>query len=142
MKHITLTSACAALLFACAIANAQTSSPPSSQPNMAPVTSQSDTIKGNDVVGTTVTDQTATPPSAGQDKSTGNDLVSPKGDTTSGGMKQGPTARPNFNTLDASKAGALTANDVKGNKWLSKNFTRCDTNHDGSLSREEYAACK
>ena len=116
MKSIPATSSiCAALLFGCAIAYAQSSSPPSSEPSMVPMSSQSDTTKGNDVVGTTPTDQTATPPSAGQDKSTGNDLVSPKGEATSGGMKQKHTGHPDFNTLDASKTGSLTAGDVKGN---------------------------
>jgi hypothetical protein len=57
-------------------------------------------------------------------------------------MKLASAARPDFNTLDATKKGALTADDVKGDSWLSANFSRCDLNHDGTLSRQEYAACK
>jgi hypothetical protein len=132
----------AALLFGCAIANAQTSPPPSDPSSTAPASTQADTTKGNNLVGTTPTDQTATPPSAGQDKASGNDLVSPKGDATPSGKTHLAAARPDFDTLDAAKTGALTADGVKGNSWLSKNFSRCDTNHDGGLSREEYAACK
>lgn len=142
MKSIYLTPvACAALLFGCAIANAQTSNPPADQPSTAPASNQADTTKGNDVVGTTPTDQTATPPSAGEDKSSGNDMVSPQDDANHRPMRQA-SARPDFDTLDTTKRGTLNADDVKSDKWLSKNFTRCDTDHDGTLSREEYAACK
>ena len=100
------------------------------------------TTKGNNLVGTTPTDQTSTPPTAGQDKPSGNDLVSPKGDSTPGTMKLASAAHPDFNTLDTTKKGTLTADEVKGDSWLSTNFSRCDLNHDGTLSRQEYAACK
>jgi hypothetical protein len=143
MKFIYLTPvACAALLFGSAIASAQTSTPPSDQPSTAPVSNQADTTKGNNLVGTTPTDQTSVAPSAGQDKSSGNDLVSPNGDAAHSAMKPASSAHPDFNALDTTKTGALTVDEVKGNKWLSKNFARCDTNHDGTLSREEYVACK
>jgi hypothetical protein len=143
MKSIYLTPlACAALLFGCAIANAQTSKTPSDKSSTAPVSNQADTTKGNDVVGTTPADQTSTPPTTGQDKSTGNDLVSPNANANQSGTKLASAARPDFNTLDTTKRGKLTADDVKGNKWLSQNFTRCDTDHDGTLSSAEYAACK
>jgi len=134
--------ACAALLFGCAIANAQTSNAPPDPSSKPPVSSPADTTKGNNLVGTTPTDQTSTPPTAGQDKPSGNDLVSPKADATPSTMKLASAARPDFNTLDTTKKGALSANDVKGDNWLSANFSRCDSNHDGKLSREEYAACK
>lgn len=144
MKYTYLTpAACAALLIGCAIANAQSSNPPSDQPNTTPALSQVDTTKGNNLVGTTPTDQTSAPPSAGQDKSSGNDLVSPGGnDGTHGSIKLAAAARPDFDSLDVKKTGALTADDVKGNTWLRMNFTRCDANHDGKLSSEEYASCK
>ena len=76
--------------------------------------------------------------SDGEDKADGNDLVSPD----KAGMKQAMATRPSFSSLANEKIASLTADDVKGNKWLAKNFTRCDTDHDGTLSREEYAACK
>jgi hypothetical protein len=143
MKSTYLTPvACAALLFGCALANAQTPNPPSDQSSAAPMVSQADTTKGNDVVGTTPTDQTATPPTAGQDQSSGNDMVSPNANAPHSGMRLASAARPDFDTLDTTRKGALTRDDVKGNKWLSQNFTRCDLDHDGTLSRDEYAACK
>lgn len=143
MKSVHLTPVVyAALLFGCTIANAQTPTPGSDPSSTAPALDQADTTKGNNLIGTTPTDQTATPPSAGQDKARGNDLVSSKVDPAPSVKTHLAAARPDFNTLDAAKSGALTADDVKGNEWLSKNFTRCDTNHDGGLSREEYAVCK
>jgi hypothetical protein len=142
MKSLYLTPiAYAALLCGCAIANAQTSNAPSDQSSTAPVSNQADTTKGNNLVGTTPTDQTAAPPTAGQDKSSGNDMVSPKDDATHRPMRQA-SARPDFDTLDTKKRGTLTSDDVRANKWLSKNFTRCDTDHDGTLSRAEYDTCK
>jgi hypothetical protein len=66
----------------------------------------------------------------------------PNSDATHSSMRQASASRPDFDTLDTKKKGTLTADDVKGNKWLAKNFTRCDMDHDGTLSREEYAACK
>ena len=144
MKSLYLTPvACAAIFFGCAIANAQTSpNTPSDRSGTAPMSDTADTTKGNDLVGTTPADQVSTPPSTGQNKATGNDLVSPKGDADQGSAKQVAASRPDFNTLDTKKKGTLSTDDVKGNKWLRTNFARCDSDHDGSLSREEYAACK
>ena len=127
-----------ALLFGVAIASAQTSpNPPAAMPN----TNQTDVTKGNDLVDSSQ----AVPPtqrdnarSDGEDKADGNDLVSPD----KAGMKQAMATRPSFNSLDTQKKGSLTADDVKGNKWLSSNFSRCDTDHDGTLNRKEYSACK
>jgi len=56
-------------------------------------------------------------------------------------MKQSNATRPDFDTLDKKGKGSLSAADIKGNQWLSKNFSRCDSNHDGTLSREEYNNC-
>lgn len=58
------------------------------------------------------------------------------------GMKQAMATRPSFSSLDTQKKGSLTADDVKGNHWVSKNFSRCDTDQDGTLDRKEYTACK
>jgi hypothetical protein len=117
----------AALFFACA-SNAQT--PPAPQ----------DTTKGNDVVGNPQpppANPLATPPTTGQDKSTGNNLVEANKGTT----QDTPTMRPDFDTLDTGKKGYLTAHDVKRHQWLSKHFTKCDLNHDGHLTQDEYANC-
>ena len=80
---------------------------------------------------------TGSPPTAGQDKAAGNDLVSPN----KGGMQQGSGNRPDFKTLDSNNHGYLTADDVKSHKWLSKNFSRCNLSHDGHLTQEEYSNC-
>jgi hypothetical protein len=126
-----------ALLFGSAIANAQT---PSTSAAATPNANQADVTKGNDLVDSSQ----AVPPnqrdnvrSDGEDKADGNDLVSPD----KAGMKQAMATHPSFNSLDTQKKGSLTADDVKGNKWLGKNFSRCDTDHDGTLSRQEYSAC-
>jgi hypothetical protein len=144
MNSIYLTPvAYGALLFGCAIANAQSAAtPPSDRSDAAPLSNHVDTAMGNNLVRTTAADDVSTPASSGQDKSTGNDLVSPKGDADRSGVKQASAARPDFNTLDTKKKGALTSDDVKSNKWLRKNFARCDSDHDGTMSREEYIACK
>jgi hypothetical protein len=131
-----------ALLFGSAIANAQTQSTSTAgQTATTPSTNQAEVTKGNDLVDSSQ----AVPPtrrdnarSDGEDKADGNDLVSPD----KAGVKQAMATRPSFNSLDTQKKGSLTADDIKGNKWLSKNFSRCDTDHDGTLDRKEYAACK
>ena len=79
----------------------------------------------------------ATTPTTGQDKSTGNDLVS----RNKGDMQRGSGNRPDFKTLDTNNHGYLTADDVKSHKWLSKNFSRCNLGHDGHLTQEEYSNC-
>jgi len=56
-------------------------------------------------------------------------------------MKQANASRPEFSTLDTKNRGTLTAADVRNNQWLSKSFSKCDTDHDGTLDRAEYNAC-
>jgi hypothetical protein len=119
------------------MAYAQTASDPSAMP---PTSTQGDTTKGNKVVGDPQPareDPMATTPTAGQDKATGNDLVS----SDKSQMQKGAGTRPDFSTLDTKSNGYLTAHDVKSNKWLAKNFARCDSDHDGHLSQQEYANC-
>jgi hypothetical protein len=130
-RSIILTSvACAALLCGGTIASAQNSTPGGNgNGNNLDTTSKSPNV-----------DTSSAPATAGQDKSHGNDMVSPNG-TANGGMKQANAARPDFSTLDTKNKGSLKPADVKSNAWLSKNFSRCDTDHDGSLSRAEYEAC-
>ena len=117
----------AALFFAYA-SNAQTSPNPQ------------DTTKGNDVVGNPQpppANPLATPPTTGQDKSTGNNLV----EANKGQAQDTPGMRPDFDTLDTGKKGYLTARDVKSQQWLSKHFAKCNLNHDGHLTQDEYANC-
>ncbi len=83
----------------------------------------------------------STPRSIGQDKSTGNDMVSTNGITKTDVMKRANAGHPGFDTLDTQKMGALTPADVRSNRWLRGQFLRCDTDHDGTLSRDEYNNC-
>jgi hypothetical protein len=137
--------ACAALLCAGTIAGAQNSQGNSSsaQSGTTNTPSPGSNSNGNNLDTTSKSpnvDAESSPPSAGQDTSHGNDMVSPNG-TSNGGMKQANASRPDFNTLDTKKRGSLTAADVRSNTWLSKNFSKCDTDHDGTLTRSEYEAC-
>jgi hypothetical protein len=99
-----------------------------------------DTTKGNDVAGNPQpppANSLASPPTTGQDKSTGNDLVG----ANKGQAQDSSQMRPGFDTLDTGKKGYLTAHDVKSHQWLSKHFAKCDLNHDGHLTQDEYANC-
>ena len=128
----------AALLFGCAIANAQTP-PRAAEAPMAPgTTSHSETPTESDP--NQPSDKVPDPetPTAGHDDATGKNLISP--DSTQ--VEKVTTKHPDFITLDPNHHGYLTPDDVKQNKWLSTNFARCDANHDGHLSQQEYANCK
>jgi Ca2+-binding EF-hand superfamily protein len=74
--------------------------------------------------------------SSGEDKVNGNDMVG--GDNRS---DQETGTHPAFKSLDTKNNGYLTADDLKSHKWLSKNFARCDSDHDGQLDQKEYASC-
>jgi hypothetical protein len=130
-----------ALLLGCATAYAQTPSDSAADPSaMSPTSTQGDTTKGNKVVGDPQparADPLTTTPTAGQDKATGNDLVS----SDKSHKTHGTGTRPDFGTLDTKNNGYVTAHDVKSNQWLAKNFARCDSDHDGHLSQQEYANC-
>jgi hypothetical protein len=123
----------AAALLSCALAYGQTSpsSNDSSNGSMtAPPSTGQDKSTGNNMVGGSQKPSgTSSQPSTGQDKSSGNDMV-------------GQSTRPDFKTLDTKNNGYVTTQDVKSNRWVSKNFARCDTDHDGHLSQKEYEACK
>jgi hypothetical protein len=147
MKQLTVLAsvACAALLCAGTIASAQNSqnNPSSAQSGTTSTPTPGSNGNGNNLDSSSKSpsvNPSSSPPTAGQDTSHGNDMVSPNG-TSNGGMKQANASRPDFNTLDTKKRGHLTADDVRSNTWLSKNFSKCDTDHDGSLSRAEYDAC-
>lgn len=77
-------------------------------------------------------------PTAGHDDVTGKDVIDPH--TTQ--AEKATAKHPEFRTLDINNRGYLTADDIKSNKWLSSNFARCDADHDGHLSQQEYANCK
>ena len=132
-------AAYAALLFGSAIAYAQTTpTTPADPPTMAQNSTSPDTT-GNDLLDgakAPAATKLSTPASTGDDKANGNDLVS--GDNRS---DQETGTHPAFKSMDTNKSGYLTAADIKSHKWLSKNFSRCDADHDGQLSQKEYASC-
>lgn len=82
-------------------------------------------------------------PTAGHDDATGKNLTSADlSQPDSAQVEKATVMHPDFLTLDTNNHGYLTLDDVRHNKWLSANFARCDANHDGRLSQEEYANCK
>ena len=139
-RTLLMTSIAATLMVASFIALAQTSAPASDQAAATPAqkshTDPNDPSKGQELV----SDGKApviNPATAGQDKAAGNNLVPEKdGQLQSAGMN-----RPSFQTLDVKKQGYLTADDVSTHVWLSKNFARCNTSHDGHLTSKEYGSC-
>jgi hypothetical protein len=138
-KTLLVPAAYAALLFGSAIAYAQTTpTTPADPPTMAQNSTSPDTT-GNDLLDgakAPAATKLASPASTGDDKANGNDLVS--GDNRS---DQETGTHPAFKSMDTNKSGYLTAADIKSHKWLSKNFSRCDADHDGQLSQKEYASC-
>jgi hypothetical protein len=125
-----------ALATACVAGHAQTPSAPTDP--KASAADPKDASKGQDLVGhpkPAPADPLKSPPTTGQDKTSGNNLVS---ESNSGQMKN---TNPEFDTLDTKKHGYLLADDVKTNKWVTANFAHCDSDHDGKVSRKEYGAC-
>ena len=51
------------------------------------------------------------------------------------------TTQQDFDTVDTHKNGYLTANDLKSDDYISKNFAKCNVKHNGHMSREEYDNC-
>jgi hypothetical protein len=147
MKLTYLSSvACAAVLVGGAIANAQTTSGSysSAQQGSTDTPTPGSQPKGNDLDTSSKSpkvDPASAPPTAGQNKGTGNNMVAPNGTSKDADVQQASANRPEFGSLDTQNKGKLTAADVRSNAWLSKNFSRCDTDHDGTLSRSEYNAC-
>ena len=134
-----------ALLFASFAASAQT--PPADETSPPPTAAQenqkdpNDPSKGQDLVGDKEpTPQSAmkSPPTVGQDKNAGNNLV---GDNKGMMQNSAMAGLPDFQTLDVQKRGYLMAGDVAQQPWLKQNFSKCDANSDGHLTAPEYTAC-
>jgi hypothetical protein len=131
-----------ALLFGCAIATAQTAPRAAEAPQAPGVTSHLETPTEADPNQPAATVADPETPTAGHDDATGKDQKTPdlaSPDSTQ--VEKANTKHPDFLTLDPNNHGYLTPDDVKHNKWLSSNFARCDVNHDGHLSQQEYANC-
>lgn len=141
-RSLMISSLAATLIAASSIASAQTPAADPTQETAAPAqksyTDPNDPSKGQELV----SDKKApviNPATVGQDKATGNNLVPEKTDGQS--VRTAATERPAFETLDVNKLGYLTPADVSTHVWLSKNFARCNTGHDGHLTSQEYALC-
>jgi hypothetical protein len=123
--------------FATAHAQSQ-QNPAATRAEIAPASTTPNT-SGNDLLNGAkppVQEKLATPETVGQDKASGNDLVS--GDNRT---DRETGTHPAWTTMDSQKSGYLTAKDVKKHRWLRKNFARCNSSHDGHLTEAEYAAC-
>lgn len=46
-----------------------------------------------------------------------------------------------FDTVDTHKRGYLTSRDVESDDYVRANFDKCNTSHNGHMSREEYDHC-
>src|ERR1700722_3775990 len=132
-----------ALILGWAIANAQAAPRAAQKPQAPGVTSHLETPTESDPDSPAYKVADPDPPTAGHYDVTGKDQPSPDlSAPTSTQVEKATTPHPDFLTLDPNNHGYLTIDDVKHNKWLSSNFARCDVNHDGHLSQQEYANCK
>lgn len=93
-----------------------------------------DKSKGQDLVNPAMPVDT-NPTTVGQDKSAGNNLVQPK---AGGQMAMG--ALPDFKAIDTKNHGYVLASDVN-NPWLKQNFSKCDADADGKVTKMEYETC-
>jgi hypothetical protein len=141
-RYLAISALPALLLLGCAIANAQ-SAPRAAEAPLAPgVTSHPAAAPDPDPMQPADTVADPDVPTHGHDDATGKDqpssaLTAP----TSTQVEKANTKHPDFMTLDPNNHGYLTPDDVSHNKWLRANFVRCDVNHDGKLSQQEYANC-
>jgi hypothetical protein len=86
----------------------------------------------------------ANPPASAspQQKASGNNLVTQQqaGNAMSSSHSD-MSSRPDFDQLDGKKTGYLTQKDAAGNQWFKANFSKCDIDHDGHVTRDEYVKC-
>jgi hypothetical protein len=133
MKRVFTASVAMALMAMAVTSFAQSTDQPA-QPTAEQTNHKdpADQSKGQDLVNPKATD--TNPTTVGQDKSTGNNLVQPKDK----GMAMG--ARPEFKTIDMKNQGYVMASDVR-DPWLKQNFSKCDKDADGKVTRAEYGMC-
>ncbi|MGA3158307.1 MAG: hypothetical protein ABSE43_12105 [Steroidobacteraceae bacterium] len=72
------------------------------------------------------------------DRNEVGDFAPPAG---ANGFTRLPGSHQDFDRLDTRKRGYLTAEDVRSDIWLSRNFSRCNLGHDGHLTWPEFSAC-
>lgn len=140
-RTILMSSLALALMAGSLIASAQTPATDSAQPAAVPAqashTDPSDPSKGQELTGDQKQQPADAPATAGQNKATGNNLVG-KNEAKMNGAE---AVHPSFQTMDVKKQGYLTVADASGHEWLTKNFARCNSSHDGRLTAKEYEAC-
>jgi hypothetical protein len=124
----------AALMVTAITGFAQTTEPTAAQANQK---DPADKSQGQDLVNPKPTDTNPlkSPPTVGQNKDTGNNLV---GAGNTGQMRM--SGRPDFKTIDMKNHGYVLASEVR-NPWLKQNFSKCDTDGDGKVTQEEYGIC-
>jgi hypothetical protein len=87
-------------------------------------------------------------PPAGRPPST-NPTTPPEADTPPpantmqpiGRQNMQPATPPDFATLDKTGVGYVTQEQLGYNAWLRTHFAACDADHDGQVTRDEYAGC-
>jgi hypothetical protein len=57
------------------------------------------------------------------------------------GVAHMPGSREDFDRLDTRKRGYLTAEDVRSDGWLTRNFGRCNLSHTGRMTWDEFSGC-
>jgi hypothetical protein len=143
LKYAAAWAAVTALFFGCAIATAQSAPRAAEAPAAPGVTSHPDIPTESDPNQPAANTPDPETPTAGHDAATGKDQLSSGLTSPSSTQVEKANAKhPDFLKLDSNNRGYLIPDDVKDNKWLSVNFARCDVNHDGHLTQQEYANCK
>jgi hypothetical protein len=125
-------------LFSISLTGVAQTTDQNAQPSTTPQTNHkdpADASKGQDLVNP-ATSKDTNPPTVGQDKSSGNNLVDPK--MKSSQMSMG--ARPDFKTIDKKNHGYVMATEAS-NPWLKANFAKCDADGDGKVTKSEYDTC-
>jgi hypothetical protein len=61
--------------------------------------------------------------------------------TTNSSSERAGGTREDFNRMDVKNRGYLTYHEVKSDKWLKRNFARCNLKADGRMSFDEFSNC-
>lgn len=81
----------------------------------------------------------ATAPSAGMTSGAAGAATAGMAGTAAGAASAGAPPK-SFDDLAGNK-GYITQQDAQHDPWLASHFARCDNNHDGKLSQQEYTQC-
>src|SRR5665213_2255782 len=134
------------LVLGCTVAGAQSTAPRAPRAPAAPTDAAVQAPRPAQTDSSSAADSSQPDPTR-VDKATDPDAPTASHDDVTGKSEAAPSpvqapnavvSHPDFKTLDVNNRGYLTADDVKANKWLTTNFSRCDANHDGRLSQQEF----